>query len=157
MGSELKGAWVVPEGRLRGMVLSSCWTELLSLVTAMRVWSKGFPARCKCNMQILRSATCFIKAVMYSCEGGSLAGYVGLFGTPDFVYVAMMGQTRTKMRREHWREHTACAQNLGVNGLDPLFENDRPVNSFTGRMGGTSERRSTEKLLHLIKFRCDSS
>ena len=39
-------------------------------------------------------------------------------------------------------EHKACAQNLGVvlarrNGLDLLFKNDRPVNSFIGRMGGT--------------------
>ena len=90
VGSELKGARVVPEGRLRGLVLSSCWTELLSLVTAMRV-CVGFPPGCKCDMQILRSATCFIKAVMYSCEGGSVVGYVESFGTPDFVSVATMG------------------------------------------------------------------
>lgn len=59
VGYELKGAWLVPEeGRLRGFkVLSSCWTELLSLVAAMRVWSIGFPPGCKCDMRILRSAT----------------------------------------------------------------------------------------------------
>ena len=101
VGSELKGARV---GRLRGLVLSSCWTELLSLVTAMRVWSVGFPPGCKCDMRMLRSATSFIKAVMYSCEGRLAVGYVESFGTPDFVPVATIGYIRTKMmRQQDWR------------------------------------------------------
>ena len=60
-------------------------------------------------------------------------------------------------------EHTGCVQNMGFVlarrtdgiGLDLLFENDRRVNTFTGRMGGICEQRSTEKLPHL-SLRCGS-